>query len=1115
MSTTFYEKYKNVVGGHMFESPTILIARDLAEYQERITVINKYLKEKDVDINKLPEELLEKIKEVRVPRFFIPYYNVSNPTYVCQKNMSLKKGAYITLIKVTSKKNLDRIKNFAIAKFFFKPSLDMKTFNREVSYLNFKEWKQSEKKYRYRLGLMRERAIRAGVNFHSFIRLAESRKNSGKPFTLKLDNSKAFLKTKIDGFSPIDNGLTINPFNHPLRMNLELNLIPKKPILNLKYKNILKNFLFFNYYGHNTNININNKFFLDYSLLTKYNNEYNNNILKIIDFNYNHEYKFSQNCTFTSLNFIKRKKLLMLLSKNKVRIKLKNLLNLLLKQNFKKITYLEKPSVFDPNSFKDESKDLEMKLKELIIESRRPYFLGKVTPSQKWIYFIYVIKKQHILVKNIYTYIKNRLLKIYSNNVILFNESFTSNNRDLSKFEELLLSSKSDILNGGSEVFSGKNYSKSTNFLSRITVSLKNPCLKIIINNVNENIPEYFLILESYSRKLEYSELNYSQKILKYILKSFLNKDIDFYDKGLTSDSIWALQEDYSKRYSRFKDSFRLKFLYKIEKIRYSFLEKRNDFLEYIYYPKDIIILFFCNTEHLRIFSKITNRNKPYNDKFKKDVYIWIRDYLIWYKYLFAKIILFRVTEQIYFEIRLIIYLFITGIKIMPRRGVVMSGFGVLTYFDFLVCTIETIVYFYLTRLSVFLDKFFWWIGPHIVFWWYIFWVFRNYFLYDFLYAIWYFLSLYFVFDYLYHRILYYRYYLVAYRKIYVDAHYRWTCAASDMKSRTFAKYVQYHHEHLITFKRWLRWVHYDRPRITYHKYMLVFLNFCLFLLRNFFFPIVYRFSAFLLDEVNAFSTPLIKIIEITNRLDDMSWNNYEKLKNYLYIKLPDSLIYHWHCYTLEYKGFFKFLIYTPLYIIIMLFQIFFLLINVIILLFPLIFVSLDVILEAYYTYIKELLKLSPYADSKEHFEKFYMPKLFNTVRIEENKYHDSIVTATGYVPITPKTKLYWDKLPTYSKRRYNRLFYNFRSLRNLKEQQYLRIRFVNDAFALKKRFIGRQEQFVLTRKWLEEKKLPYHVYLLEEHNSNHPNSQFYFKCFGEYGSKISNRQRSNPLRVT
>ena len=1114
MSSTFYGVYKNVVGGHMFDSPTILIARDLAEYQSRVNVINKYLKEKDIDINKLPEELLEKIKEVRVPRVCIPYYNVSNPTYICQKNLSFKKGTY-TLIKVTSKKNLDRIKTFAIAKFFFKPSFDIKTFNKEVSYLNFKEWKQYEEKYTYRIGLMREKAFRAGINLNSIINLAESRKNlSSKPYYLKFNNSKAFLKTKIDGFVPIDNGLIINPFNYPLRINLELNLTPKKPVLNFKYKKLLKKFLFFNYYGYNTNIYTNNKFFLDYSFLTKYNNEYNNNIVKIIDFNYNHEYKLSQKCTFTSLNFIKRNNFLILLSKNKVRIKLKNLLKLLLKQNFKKITYLEPPLKFDPNSFKDSSKDIEIKIKELLVESRKPYFLGKVTPSQKWINFIYIVKKQYILVKNLYKYIKNRFLKIYSNNIILFNEKLISNNRDLSRFEEFLLLSKPYILNGDSEVFSSKSCSKSTNFLSRISVSLKNPCSRIIINNVNENIPEFFLILESYSRKLEYSELNYSQKILKYILKSFLNKDINFYDKGLTSDSIWALQDDYDKSYSRRKNSFRLKFLCKIEKIKYSFLEKRRDFLDYINYPKDIIILFFCNTEYLRVHSKLMNKTKPYNDKFKKDVYIWTRDYFIWYKKLFRKIILFRVTEQIYFEIRLLIYLFITGIRIMPRRGVIKSGFGFLTYFDFLVCTIETIVYFYLTRLSVFLDKFFWWIGPHIVFWWYNFWVFRNYFLYDFLYALWYFISLYFIFDYLYHRILYYKYYLVAYRKIYVDAQYRWSCAASDIKSRTFAKYVQYNHEHLITFKRWLRWVHYDRPRITYHKFMLVFLNFCLFLLRSFLFPIVYRFTAFLLDEINAFSTPLVKIIEITNQLDDMGWNIYERLKNYLYIKLPDSLIYHWHCYTLEYKGFLKFLIYTPLYIIIMLFQIFFLLINVIILLFPLFFVSLDVILEAYYTYIKELLKLSPYADSKEHFEKFYMPKLFNTVRIEQDKFHDSIVTATGYVPITPKTKLYWDKLPTYSQRRYNRIFYNFRSLRNLKEQQYLRIRFINDAFALKKRFIGKQEQFILTREWLEEKKLPYYVYLLEEHTSNYPNSQFYFKCFGEYGSKISDRQRSNPLEL-
>jgi hypothetical protein len=300
---------------------------------------------------------------------------------------------------------------------------------------------------------------------------------------------------------------------------------------------------------------------------------------------------------------------------------------------------------------------------------------------------------------------------------------------------------------------------------------------------------------------------------------------------------------------------------------------------------------------------------------------------------------------------------------------------------------------------------------------------------------------------------------------------------------------------------------------------MLLLLNFLLYIIKNYIFPTVYTLTAILLDEINSFSLILSKVVIFTNKLDDISWLIYEKLSLLFYIKYDSLIIYHWHCYTLEYKGFLKALVYTPLYIIIIILQIFFIIVNVIILLLPLIFVLLETLLEGYYNYIAELLKVSPYASSKEHFEKYYAPRLFNNLRAHEGLFHNAITSSTHIEPISPKDLAHKENYLTYYDKRSNRMCYNMSTVNNIKvgylrELQFLRIRYVNQAFKLNKAFIGKKNNFNLEESWLISKNLPYYVYVLTKPSLLWPNSQFHPKMFGEYGSKFGLDVRSNPLEL-
>lgn len=791
-------------------------------------------------------------------------------------------------------------------------------------------------------------------------------------------------------------------------------------------------------------------------------------------------------------------------------------------------------------------------VKKLLYEKyyHKRYLIGKVTLTQRYISLIFFFKKQYFLLKRNFFYIislfiKNLLLNITNEiNFLLeresrFNNRFISLIDKLNKFfnEKFFLSyeAKNDIVNKSNSFIIKNNFLKPIIFLDSISINLEYGCVRTVFNIVDKNPNFSDVLLEYYIKKLEYHELNYFQKILINLYNSkygefFCNyfgliykNELNFYDRILTNDSIKNYHEYSERKYSYF---YRTLF---VERIRLRFAKIFYKYNEFKFNKKNsiknLIKIFFMPFHDINfLFSYYANMKNELlfiNEKIYNAI-LWVIGYIRWYYNIFIDIMRYDYEDNIRAQFMYFWYAVIVGIKQIPTRGILGSFFGYLTFVDYMSYILTSLFDFYYLRFTVFIDKFWWWISPHVHFWLLNFWIFRHYFLYEIFYLTWYFITGYFIFDYLYHKHLYYNYYLVQYRKIYVDKDYNWSCKSTDNNSILFAKYVQFNHERLITFDRWLTWINYDKPRIYFNKFMLFFLNFLLLIIRKYFFTEVYIYTAYFLERINKLSTVLVDIVIYMNKLDDLGWDFYEYVYKKLYIKLPYNWVLYWHSSTIELKGIIKTIFYTPIYILIIILQIFFISINFIILLLPLLVICIDMLVESYYNYLTEVSKISPYAGSKEHYEKFYMPRTLTYYKQHFKQPYSYLMKATHTEPLTRhlREKEYNAAtfLDNYDERKGNMYFRTFLNTGDLREKQLLRIRYINDSFKIKKAFLGDQTRFYLKPEWYEKKLLPKYIYTpfppLDDNYPFYlfPNSIYYPTEYGQYGSKISPQDRSTAL---
>lgn len=764
------------------------------------------------------------------------------------------------------------------------------------------------------------------------------------------------------------------------------------------------------------------------------------------------------------------------------------------------------------------------------------------------------MKKQNFNFSLIKTYLFSKpydFIKI-KNNTITINKIFYK----ATFFEQ---TEKIYVSNLNNEVFNiSKGFYKSIKKKPNIQIFLENTSTKMVLGELSLYKP--ILLLEFYTNKRDYNELNYTEKFLfsisrtafyknvyKYISNTFflnyiivnilyiffkntvvLTEDgIVFYETTLTKESVFDYHEYLiaNNIYSKAKVRF-----YLFSKILYISL-RLDEFIKSIinYIIGKIIIVFFMrnNLDFGLVIKRSLLMIKDFIELILAIIHYYRLIILDILKYLAINFLTWKLFQNIFREFRFTLYVGYHGYLAMPERVLFdwefpeeSSFFGIRTYFDFVIFVGEAIITSYMGRFWIQYDNFMFFMEPTFQFIYRVYIFIKTKIIRKLFILILYLYSTYFIYDLVYRRRLYHDYFLPLYKRVKIDENNKWSCKNSDTEAIEFLKYLQFNHEHHITFKRWFKWIHIDKPLIKLNKYILYFLNLLLYLIRTFLFPEVYGFTLVLLERINKLSYIIVYMTLFLEKLDSIGWFFFEVFNTHLYIKLPFGVVYHWQCYIMEYKGFLKLIFYTPIYISIILTQSLFIFINLTILLLPSVLVFLDVLVEMYYNYIIDLSKISPFAGRKEHFNKYYSPRLGNATRSNIERNAESLIFRVDIKNIINRKltdvdttfKLYGSEY--YSKK--NNIVYEYdQRLGKLREKQFMRINFIQSAFKQEKSYLGTKSRFKLTTYWYAMRGFSsdYLIYNIAAYGNN-TNIRYNPQNLQMYGTKFDVAYRALPLEL-
>ena len=239
-----------------------------------------------------------------------------------------------------------------------------------------------------------------------------------------------------------------------------------------------------------------------------------------------------------------------------------------------------------------------------------------------------------------------------------------------------------------------------------------------------------------------------------------------------------------------------------------------------------LVIYFFSNSEYRFFLNRFVIQICCHFYYETKDFYYQVKEYIIdLLIFLYEFFIEFGWLFFLYRELRLILFLIVQGYYTSPSRRLISldnpldsSFFGIRTFFEVYADIVEAVIFTYLLRGGLRFDIF---VENHPIF------VSRVVWLYNLIIylispkTLAFFFSCYFLAKFIYEKIAFYFFYLPLYRRIRITEDFDFICKSKDRIAIEFAKYVQYNHERIITFTRWLRWVHFDKHKIYYRKYII------------------------------------------------------------------------------------------------------------------------------------------------------------------------------------------------------------------------------------------------------------------------------------------------------